>query len=467
MSFLKLKVYVLIYMLGVFCLPLMLYAAEGYQGIMPWKVNPSYWQYKGEPVLLLGATDNDNLFQNDNIESQLDRLKTFGGNYIRNTMSDRDDGDQRAFFRNADGMYDLDRWNDEYWYRFENMLNITKKRNIIVQIEIWDRFDHSREAWQTDPYNPKNNINYTYAESGLDSIYESPSNYDQPFFSTVPDLDSNMVLLKYQNKFVEKLLSITINYDHILFCIDNETTGIRSWAIYWSNFIREKYQGKEVFITQMWNNHDIKSDVHKGTLDYPEQFDFLEFSQNSHNTGRSNWDFTRYIFDYIRENPRPVNSTKIYGSDTYTPWLDRGITTDHAVQTFFRNLLGGFASSRFHRPPHGIGLSQTSINALRTVRRIEEYIKMWEIVPRMDLLPEAVDNSAYLSALEGEKYLLYLPFGGQTRLDLTAHEKEFVVHWIITDTAHWGPFETIRGGSIVNLDSGTYRGCFAIIVESR
>ena len=35
--------------------------------IRPWTENPYYWQYKGEPVLLLGATDNDNLFQNDNL----------------------------------------------------------------------------------------------------------------------------------------------------------------------------------------------------------------------------------------------------------------------------------------------------------------------------------------------------------------------------------------------------------------
>ncbi len=63
-----------------------------YEQIMPWNENPHYWQYKGKPVLLLGATDNDNLFQNDNLKSHLDSLRMFGGNYIRNTMSDRDPG---------------------------------------------------------------------------------------------------------------------------------------------------------------------------------------------------------------------------------------------------------------------------------------------------------------------------------------------------------------------------------------
>src|SRR3546814_4965363 len=53
------------------------------------------------------------------------------------------------------------------------------------------------------------------------------------------------------------------------------------------------------------------------------------------------------------------NSTKIYGSHT-SKWTNRGINQEHAVQTFFRNILGGFAGSRFHRPPSGLGLSPRS-----------------------------------------------------------------------------------------------------------
>jgi len=33
------------------------------QAIQPWAENPWYWQYKGEPVMLLGASSDDNLFQ--------------------------------------------------------------------------------------------------------------------------------------------------------------------------------------------------------------------------------------------------------------------------------------------------------------------------------------------------------------------------------------------------------------------
>jgi hypothetical protein len=93
--------------------------------IQPYDVNPSYWQYKGRPVLLLGGSDQDNLFNHPNLgpaglEAHLDLLASVGGNYVRNTMSSRDRADDRsdrynddnlyAFHRDeATGLYDLDR----------------------------------------------------------------------------------------------------------------------------------------------------------------------------------------------------------------------------------------------------------------------------------------------------------------------------------------------------------------------
>ncbi len=32
-----------------------------------YKPNPAYWQYKGKPVLLIGGTQDDNLFQIPNL----------------------------------------------------------------------------------------------------------------------------------------------------------------------------------------------------------------------------------------------------------------------------------------------------------------------------------------------------------------------------------------------------------------
>jgi hypothetical protein len=159
--------------------------------IKPWSEDQRYWQYKGEPILLLGGSDQDNLFNHPNIgpdglEAHLDLLTSAGGNYLRNTMSSRDGLIRIAicimtiiFTRftgmRETGLYDLSRWNEDYWELFSNYIEMTARRDIIVQIEFWDRWDmgevwggaYSAEAWSAHPYNPKNNINYTAEETIL------------------------------------------------------------------------------------------------------------------------------------------------------------------------------------------------------------------------------------------------------------------------------------------------------------
>jgi hypothetical protein len=63
---------------------------RGADGI-PWPENPRYWQYEGRPVLLLGGSKDDKLFQIPDLEAHLDEIRAAGGDYIRNTVSDRKD----------------------------------------------------------------------------------------------------------------------------------------------------------------------------------------------------------------------------------------------------------------------------------------------------------------------------------------------------------------------------------------
>lgn len=437
---------------------------NSFTGIQPWSENPSYWEYNGEPVLLLGATDNDNLFQLTHLESHLDSLSQIGGNYVRNTMSDRDENDEKAFLKNNDGKYDLEKWNYSYWQKFEDLLKLAQDRDIIVQIEIWDRFDHAREQWLTDPFNPKNNVNYTYAEAKLDSLYpDHPGQNKQPFFFTPPSLQDNQVLLKYQQAFVEKLLSISLAYKNILYCLDNETSGKEEWATYWASFLREKSGDKAIILTEMWDHWDLKSAEHKRTLDHPERYDFIDISQNSHQTGETNWNNAQYVFNYIKDKPRPINSVKIYGSDAHGAWLTRGITTQHAVETFLRNILGGFASSRFHRPPHGLGLSHPSIQTIRSIRKVEEKVKFWDLKPMMNRLSNRVENEAFLIGKVDETYLLYFPSEGEVKLDLNTQEKEFELSWITLEKSEWGAPKLIKGEPKLSIKTPTNAGSLALI----
>jgi len=456
------------------CIYIVSLNAQNKISIQPWSKNPSYWQYEGKPVLLLGASNDDNLFQEKDCLKQLDQLASVGGNYIRNTMSDRDSGDLKAYAQYADGKYDLTQWNEEYWNNFEAMLKHAQKHDIIVQIEVWDRFDHTDlyqynragdliDLWQADPYNPKNNINYTYEETNFAKRYdEHPGSNKHSFFHTVPALQNSQVVLNYQQAFVLKLISISRKYINVLYCLDNETSGAEAWATYWAKFIRENSKGKKVCLTEMWDDWNVASAMHKRTIDHPELYDFIDLSQNSHNTGHKNWTTVQNVLDYIRSNPRPVNSTKVYGHDN-GKWNDRGITTSHAIRTVCRNIMGGFASSRFHRPYEGLGLCDASLNCIKTIREIERETKFWELNTAVDLTLNQ-GNEAYLRAKEREKYLVYLPEGGKVMLNLRNESDEYVLKWIGTDDAKWRGETTIQGGDMVELDSKSKKSCFGLLI---
>jgi hypothetical protein len=57
-------------------------------------------------------------------------------------MSSRNPGNPWAFKRLDSGLYDLNQWDEEYWRRFQSLLELCKERDIIVQIEVWDPWDY-------------------------------------------------------------------------------------------------------------------------------------------------------------------------------------------------------------------------------------------------------------------------------------------------------------------------------------
>ncbi len=421
--------------------------------IQPWPQNPRFWQYRGQPVLLLGGSKDDNLFQIPDLREHLDALRAAGGNVIRNTMSDRPDKgfEVYPFARRPDGQYDLNQWNEEYWTRFQNLLRWTAERDIIVQIEIWDRFDYSRDNWEPHPYNPKNNVNYTYAESGFAEHYpDHPGANRQPFFFTTPKQRHNRVVLPFQQRFVARLLSHTLPCVHVLYCMDNETSADPAWGAYWAGFIRERAAQANVTVclTEMWDAWDLKSPEHRRTLDHPELYDFADVSQNNQKRGQEHWDNFQWVRQHIARHPRPLNTTKTYGADG-----GRFGNNRDGLERWWRHVLGGVASARFHRPDSGLGLSAPAVAALRAARKLESRSKLWDLEPANQLLGDRAPNEAYLAARPGTAYALYFTDGGQVTLNLTDAPGAWDLRWIDIQTGEWGPQAQIEGGQSLPIQA--------------
>lgn len=406
--------------------------------IKPWKENPAFWQYNNKPIMLLGGSNDDNLFQwpKEMLISHLDSMKQIGANYVRNTMSDRKDRNIEIYpYKQLEnGKYDLNQWNDNYWKRFDLFLKETAKRNIIVQIEMWDRFDFSQKFWPLHPFNPKNNNSYTSETSGLAEEYpEHPGTNKQPFFFTTPKQRNNKILLEYQEKFVRTMLNYSLKYKHVLYCIDNETSGEEEWGRYWSTFITDeaKKRGKNVYITEMWDNWDLKSEHHKRTFDHPERYQFCDVSQNNHRKGDIHWNNFQWVRNYISYSPRPINAVKTYGADG-----GQYGTSKDGIERWWLHLLGGAAAVRFHRPDAGLGLSEPSISSIKAARKLESVIKLWKLEPNNGLLSNRSEDEAYLSHFNDKIYVIFIPKKGSVNITTSAGAN-YIIRYLSINSGEW------------------------------
>lgn len=443
--------------------------------------NPGYWQFKGKPVLLLGGSSDDNLFQHsyNGLDEELDKLVSHGGNYLRCTMSSRDEGNEYPFYRDEEtGLYDLDRWNELYWEKMEYFLEATKKRDIIVQIEIWATYDfytrswhivNGKTPWERNPFNPENNMNYTESESGMTNVFKSNGqNIINPFFNTVLPLpqpfnfETRPVVLGYQHKFVDKLLSVTLKYDHVLYCIDNETQADPKWSVYWAQYIRKKAedQNTRIEVTEMFDPFDPTGGAVEGanmqnpathfftlrsnvsvTLNNPASFSFLEISNHNAQSGQVHYETAMYVWNKIQESgiPRPINNVKIYGADGDV-W---GGKTQEGVEKFWRNIFAGAASVRFHRPDWGLGNNPIALNQIKGMREFTNAMNFFEHKPSNHLLSEREENEAYCLATEGKEYAVYFPAKGKVSL-INVPDGEYELRWLKISTSEWSQPEYVN-----------------------
>ncbi|MGB3777899.1 MAG: hypothetical protein WA960_06045 [Tunicatimonas sp.] len=438
------------------------------QGIQPSATFPRFWEYEGQPLLLLGGSDEDNLFQYEPLVPHLDALQAAGGNYVRCTMSSRDEGNLWPFGQSEEGTYDLNIWNEAYWQRFADFLQETSTRGIIVQVEVWATFDFYRDNWAVNPFNPDNNINYDPARSKLPTeVPTHPIYTENNFFRSVPTQMSLFKVLEYQQKFVDKLLLYTLKYDHVLYCMDNETSVSADWGRFWSNYIKKAAQEtaeKTVYTTEMWDPWDLNHVAHRETFDHPEVYDFVDISQNSHLQGQAHWDGGYRQIQRIHQSdqPRPVNSIKVYG----TTGNKFGHTTQDGIERFVRNVLLGVAAVRFHRPDSGLGLGDTARAVIESMRMLTDAYPHFTGNPDLSTIKQRPANAAYGRKTDN-MLVLYYPAGGGLEVDLSSLGGELTIRWLDVSNAQWSAPLSVQGGALVQLESPEAGNWIALIQKTR
>ena len=471
------------------------------EGIEIYEANPAYWAFGGRPTLLVGGSDDENVFQWPEAEmlAHLDLLKEVGGNYDRCTLSSRPDRgfEIYPFLKAEDGRYDLSQWNQEFWTRLERYLRACDERGIVVQLEIWATYDLT-SRWSDDaPYNPGFNVNYEGPPETILGDRYVQYREESDFYRTVPTLQNDVTVLSYQRAFVDRALSCAFAHDNILYCIDNEYAFVQPWQWfrYWAEYIRQKAReaDKTVQVSEMnlldWeldralvSGGEISEAMaqrlgtgtdwylnsnHREVFDNPSVYGYVDFSENADKRGQQHWDNLCAVRSYLSAHRRPINHTKIYGADFGVKW-----NTQDGINAFWRNVCGGAASVRFHRPPTGIGLSSLAQANIKAMRKFEEAVRPWECEPYPEGLLFRDEDSAYAIANPGKAYGLFFPGSREPAwVKLVAYSDgvPLTLRWISLSTGEWGDAHTFIGnqweGNVITAPMrGSDHGWAAAIV---
>jgi hypothetical protein len=218
-----------------------------------------------------------------------------------------------------------------------------------------------------------------------------------------------------------------------------------------------------VFVTEMWDNWNLKSEEHRRTFDHPELYDFVDVSQNNHQKRQVHWDNFQWVRRHLAANPRPINTVKTYGVDGNK----FGHSDQDGLERVWRHVLGGAASVRFHRPDSGLGLSPKARAALRSIRLLEAHVKIWDLQPREEGLSDREPNEAYLAEAPGQALVVCFTDGGNVGLDLKDRPGPWLLQWLDTSQAQLSEARPAGGTSILELNPPGKGIWLAILTHAR
>ena len=180
-------------------------------------------------------------------------------------------------------------------------------------------------------------------------------------------------------------------------------------------------------------------------------------SQNNHQKGQTHWDNAQKFRAQLSP-VRPINNIKIYGSDQ-----GRFGNTQDGLERFWRNIFGGLASSRFHRPTSGQGLNENAQAHIKSMRMLIDNMDIFTCEPHNDLLYNREENEAYAIANPGKEYAVYFPNGGSVDLQIS-NQGKIKMKWLNIAETEWTKEETIGTEDKITL-SAPGKGHWAVLVK--
>ncbi len=211
-----------------------LFASTGVQaaeaiGVHP--ENPRYFLFRGKPLVLITASEHYGSVMNrpfdfekyldDAAAHKLTMTRTFL--LFRELQSARNPSSPckpespdyiAPFPRTGPGnaldgepIYDLDRWNPEYFDRLHRFLEAASQRGIVVELTLFSNA-YADQVWALNPFRSENNKQHA-------------GKVEWPEYLSLKDRD----LVRRQSAYARKIIDETSRYDNLYYEICNEPGG--------------------------------------------------------------------------------------------------------------------------------------------------------------------------------------------------------------------------------------------------
>ncbi|MDN3203751.1 hypothetical protein [Algoriphagus sediminis] len=219
------------------CLVCSHFGASAQEPIKLLEANPHYFEYKGEPLVLVTSAEHYGALINTafDFETYLKTLKRDGMNYTRifmgsyfeipgdsfgikhNTLAP-DNGEVLVPWEmkeeNGQIKYNWAIYNPRYFERLHEFMSLAQELDIIVEVTFFSSI-YRDEHWDISPQNPKNRLNAETKE------------LDRRLVHTL----ENGELLSLQKGYVQKIVQELNSYDNFFFEIQNEPWSDRGLGV--------------------------------------------------------------------------------------------------------------------------------------------------------------------------------------------------------------------------------------------
>ena len=218
--------------------------------------NPKYLLFRDKPLLLISASEHYGSVINrafdyekylaDAASHKMTMTRTFL--LYRELQSARNPSSPckpespdyiAPFMRTAPGvamdgepMYDLDRWNPEYFERLHRFLDTASKLGIVVELTVFSN-TYADNIWALNPLRAENNLQHV-----------GPVEWED--YTSLKDAE----LVKRQSAFARKIIQETSGYDNVYYEICNEPGGgvsghssvaeVNAWQDYMAKVMRDE-----------------------------------------------------------------------------------------------------------------------------------------------------------------------------------------------------------------------------------